>query len=69
MTGLIILIVYIAIFVGAAFVIHLIGQSRQDYTSLKTVTFSDESAVVANGAASIISVLTLFLIWATNSIL
>lgn len=63
MTGLIILIVYIAIFVGAAFVIRLIGQSRQDYTSLKTVTFGDESAVVANGAASIISVLTLFLIW------
>ncbi|NNL72515.1 MAG: ABC transporter permease, partial [Silicimonas sp.] len=34
-----------------------------DYTSLKTVTFGDESAVVSNKAASIISVVLIFVIW------
>jgi len=35
----------------------------KDYTSLKTVTFGDESAVRPNRWAGIISILTLFLIW------
>jgi len=38
--------------------------TRADYTSLKTVTFGDESAVKPNRAASIISVLAIFALWA-----
>lgn len=63
MTGLIILAVYVGIFVISAFVLKMVSQSRQDFTSLKTVTFGDESAVTSNGAASFVSILTLFLIW------
>jgi len=64
MTGLIILFAYAAIFVGSFFAIRfLVGRARNDYTSLKTVTFGDESAVVSNRFASVVSVLTLFLIW------
>jgi taurine transport system permease protein len=36
----------------------------QGYTSLKTVTFGDESAVVANRFASVASVIALFFFWA-----
>ena len=36
---------------------------NNDFTSLKTVTFGDESAVTANRAASIGGVLSLFIIW------
>ncbi len=64
MTGLLILFVYVAIFVGAFFVVRLVSQSAtRDYTSLKTVTFGDESTVVSNRAASFVSILTIFLIW------
>ena len=37
-----VLILYVALFAGAFFLVHLIRrgmQSRQDFTSLKTVTF------------------------------
>lgn len=69
-----ILIIYILIFL-AAMIIYSQAQrfmtSRQDFTSLKTVTFGDESAVTANRAASIISVVSIFLIWGafTGSVL
>ena len=36
---------------------------RHDFGSLKTVTFGDESAIRPDRAASVISVLTIFLIW------
>ncbi|MGD1880801.1 MAG: ABC transporter permease [Paracoccaceae bacterium] len=36
---------------------------KSDYTSLKTVTFGDESTVVSNTAASIISVVFIFALW------
>ena len=36
---------------------------RDDFTSLKTVTFGDESAVTPNRAASIISIIAIFAIW------
>ena len=65
MTGLLILAVYIGLFVGAMLVVKAF-QARtrpKDYTSLKTVTFGDESAVVPNRWASVISVVVLFLIW------
>ena len=64
MTGIIILIVYVAIFVGAYFAVkYFVHRSIRDFTSLKTVTFGDESAVRPNRIASFVSVFTLFLIW------
>jgi taurine transport system permease protein len=67
MTGLLILLVYVAIFVGAYFVVkYAVHSTTRDFTSLKTVTFGDESAVVSNRSASIISVITIFLIWGSS---
>lgn len=63
MTGLIVLAVYVGIFVGSMMIFTRIGAGIRDYTSLKTVTFGDESAVRPNRAAGIISLLTLFLLW------
>ncbi len=59
------LLIYVAIFVLSYFVVTKVihHATRTDFTSLKTVTFGDESAVRPNRAASIISVLTLFLLW------
>ena len=61
-----ILIIYIVIFVVAYFAVAAYKRSREevhDYTSLKTVTFGDESAVRPDRIASIISVVAIFLIW------
>ena len=61
-----ILLIYVALFVAAFFAVKFITQFVQQqtsFTSLKTVTFGDESAVTANRAASVISVLSIFLIW------
>ena len=61
-----ILLIYIAIFVAAFFAVKLVYsmlEARHDFTSLKTVTFGDESAVTANRAASVISIVAIFLIW------
>jgi len=61
-----ILIIYIVIFTAAFFVVRM-GVSKfrqmQDFTSLKTVTFGDESAVRPDRWASVISVITIFLLW------
>ncbi len=59
------LLIYVAIFVAAFFAVRAIaaGAARSDYGSLKTVTFGDESAVTPNRAASVISILTIFLLW------
>ncbi len=61
---------YMALYVGlilfALFVYTQVKQrlsSMQDYTSLKTVTFGDESAVISNKAASVVSVVLIFVIW------
>ena len=61
------LILYVGIFVAAFFMVRMASEGRgtKDYTSLKTVTFGDESAVRPNRAASIISVLSIFFMWAT----
>ncbi len=61
-----ILAIYIAIFVGAFFVVKAITTrlaARHDYTSLKTVTFGDESAITPDRVASVVSVVAIFLIW------
>jgi taurine transport system permease protein len=65
MTGLIILIAYVALFAASMLIVNAITAKSKpkDFTSLKTVTFGDESAVRPNRWASVISVLVLFLIW------
>ncbi|MDR9393837.1 ABC transporter permease [Roseovarius sp. SYSU LYC5161] len=63
---MIILIIYIAIFTAAFLAVRLgVRKLRQmrDFTSLKTVTFGDESAVRPDRWASVISVITIFLLW------
>ena len=63
---MIILLIYIAIFAAAFFAVQFVTSRRdaaRDFTSLKTVTFGDESAVKPNRAASIISIIAIFLIW------
>ena len=63
---MIIFLMYAGIFVLAYFAVKAAARAmtpKHDFTSLKTVTFGDESAVTADRAASIISVLTIFLIW------
>jgi taurine transport system permease protein len=59
------LLIYIIIFVAAFFIVTKVvqGAGLSDYTSLKTVTFGDESAVRPNRAAGVISILTIFLLW------
>ena len=62
---MIILLIYVAIFVVTFFVVKFVAQqaAKTDYTSLKTVTFGDESTVTPNRIASVVSVLTIFLLW------
>jgi taurine transport system permease protein len=64
---MIILLIYIAVFAGAFLIVKQIKGRRESsgsFTSLKTVTFGDEAAVSADRTASIVSVLSIFLIWA-----
>ena len=61
-----ILLIYIIVFTVAFYIVRLVTKmmtAQKDYTSLKTVTFGDESAVSPNRPASIISVLAIFMIW------
>ncbi len=61
---MIVFLIYIAIFVVSFFVVKFVARKAvTDYTSLKTVTFGDESAVTPNRIASVVSVLTIFLLW------
>ncbi|MBT6094831.1 MAG: ABC transporter permease subunit [Rhodospirillaceae bacterium] len=63
---MIILLVYVVVFAAAMFIYNIYYRSTEhahDFISLKTVTFGDESAVTPNRFASIISVVTLFLLW------
>ena len=60
------LILYVGLILLAYFLFTQVKQRLspvQDYTSLKTVTFGDESAVISNKAASVISVVLIFVIW------
>ncbi|MCB1362836.1 MAG: ABC transporter permease [Rhodobacteraceae bacterium] len=65
MTSVVPFVIYVGIFVGSYLVVSRIVRhvTRTDFTALKTVTFGDESAVVSDRVASVISVLTLFLLW------
>ncbi len=61
------LLIYVGIFVVAFFAVRAVagGIARTGFSSLKTVTFGDESAVTPDRRASVISILTLFFLWAT----
>ena len=64
MTGLFFVSVYAGIFLVAfLFVTKVVQRNSNDYTSLKTVTFGDESAVRPNRYAGVISIFTIFLMW------
>ncbi|MFK7754033.1 MAG: ABC transporter permease [Sedimentitalea sp.] len=65
MTGFVVLGIYFGIFIASYFIITKVVHRAtvKDYTSLKTVTFGDESAGRPNRWAGVISILTLFLIW------
>ena len=65
MTGFFVLFIYVGIFVAAYVIVTKVihRATIKDYTSLKTVTFGDESAVRPNRLAGLISILTMFLIW------
>lgn len=65
MSALVPLLIYIGIFVGAFIVVRFLVKraTPKDFTSLKTVTFGDESAVRADRTASIVSIVTLFVLW------
>ncbi|UWQ90682.1 ABC transporter permease subunit [Aliisedimentitalea scapharcae] len=58
-------LLYAAIFIGAFYIVKFLVHrtAKHDYTSLKTVTFGDESAVVSDRVASVISVVTIFVMW------
>ena len=69
---MIVLAFYVALFVACYLVVKFIRsrmEAAQDFRSLKTVTFGDESAVVPDRVASVLSVVCLFFIWGafTNS--
>lgn len=62
---------FIAMYIGVILVLMFAWAAvkrfmtpTRDYRSLKTVTFGDESAVVPTRAASIASIIALFLLWA-----
>ena len=60
-----VLALYVALFVGAWALVRVLRQRvrRNDVTARKTVTFGDESAVRADRVASVISLVSVFLIW------
>ncbi len=59
------LLIYVSIFVVAYVIVTKIiaGAHQRVFSSRKTVTFGDESAVRPNRIASVISIATLFLLW------
>ena len=66
---MIIFLIYIAIFVGSFFLVRLIvDQTAKGYSARKTVTFGDESAVTSNRSASVVSILTIFLLWGGSTL-
>ena len=72
MIGLLLLFLYAAAFFGTFFIASRLFKKlfeSRGFNKLKTVTFGDESAVIANRLASVVSVLTVFWLWVafTNS--
>lgn len=48
---------------GFLYKLYARGRGTKGYTALKTVTFGDESAVTANRLASVVAIVTIFLLW------
>ncbi len=72
MTGFLVLFLYVAAFFGSYLILSkLLKQAfaKTGFNKLKTVTFGDESAVKANRIASVLSIVTVFMLWVafTNS--
>ncbi|MEM6371825.1 MAG: ABC transporter permease subunit [Pseudomonadota bacterium] len=72
MIGFVVLALYVGAFFGTFYASSRLLSSyfeSEGFNKLKTVTFGDESAVVANRIASVISVITVFWLWVafTNS--
>ncbi|QFT31693.1 ABC transporter permease subunit [Roseibium porphyridii] len=66
MTGSVVFLIYAGLFLASFFLVRYLSgklQRGQDFTSLKTVTFGDESAITPNRAASVISIVVIFFIW------
>lgn len=63
--GITIAVCYVFLFTLSWFLLRLWRKrnDKHDLTSLKTVTFGDESAITPDRGASVISILTIFLIW------
>ncbi len=68
-----VLILYIVMFLASFAIVRFVFNrfigAKKDYTSLKTVTFGDESAVRPDRWASALSLISIFLLWGafTNS--
>ena len=63
---MIIALIYVVTFILAFIAVRVVSRfvkARADFTSLKTVTFGDESAVTPDRAATVISIVGIFLIW------
>ncbi|SDH10659.1 ABC transporter permease [Alloyangia pacifica] len=61
---MIVFALYIAIFVVSWLLVKLlVHRALNDFTARKTVTFGDESAVRPSRIASVVSILTIFLLW------
>ncbi|MCA0939033.1 ABC transporter permease subunit [Salipiger pacificus] len=61
---MIVFALYIAIFVASWLLVKLlVHRALNDFTARKTVTFGDESAVRPSRIASVVSILTIFLLW------
>jgi taurine transport system permease protein len=74
MSSILVLALYIGAFFGSYFVLSRTLKSafeKKGFNKLKTVTFGDESAVVSNRIASVISVGVVFWLWVafTNSVI
>lgn len=59
------ILIYAGIFIASFYIVKAVtGQAQKSgFNSLKTVTFGDESAVTSDRTASVVSILTIFLIW------
>jgi len=63
---MVILAIYVSIFILAYGLYRLVAgrmTTTEGFTARKTVTFGDESAVTPNRAASVMSIIAIFLIW------
>jgi taurine transport system permease protein len=63
--GITLAVCYVALFVLSWVALRAWRKhsEKHDLTSLKTVTFGDESAITPDRSASVISILTIFLVW------